>query len=165
MGMDVYGKKPKNEAGKYFRNNVWWWHPLADYIIEQHPDLAAGCEYWHSNDGGGLNARKAVKLADAWTPIWSPGRWRSMPWSMPRRWPLCLARSAPCAPVRAFAPMRSACSTATTSRGIRRRVAAGATGARGIGTRDPWAASYPFDVDNVREFATFVRASGGFEIW
>jgi hypothetical protein len=64
MGMDVYGLNPKlksekpkldwNSAsekerddyfeqmnkfeeenkGYYFRNNVWWWRPLADYIIE-----------------------------------------------------------------------------------------------------------------------------------
>jgi hypothetical protein len=26
MGMDVYG-----ESGNYFRNNVWWWRPLANY--------------------------------------------------------------------------------------------------------------------------------------
>jgi hypothetical protein len=25
MGMDVYGNKPKNKTGKYFRNNLRWW--------------------------------------------------------------------------------------------------------------------------------------------
>jgi hypothetical protein len=29
MGMDVYGKEPKSDKGEYFRNNVWWWRPLA----------------------------------------------------------------------------------------------------------------------------------------
>ena len=28
MGMDVYGRKPKNETGEYFRANVWSWKPI-----------------------------------------------------------------------------------------------------------------------------------------
>lgn len=34
MGMDVYGNQPKNEAGEYFRNNVWWWRRLWDFIFD-----------------------------------------------------------------------------------------------------------------------------------
>ena len=30
---------------------------------------------------------------------------------------------------------------------------------------DEFAKNYPFDVDNVREFANFCIESGGFEIW
>ena len=37
-------------------------------------------------------------------------------------------------------------------------------GCDGLGDREPWAASYVFDVANVAEFAKFARASGGFEI-
>ena len=33
------------------------------------------------------------------------------------------------------------------------------------GLKDDWAKSYPFDVENVREFAKFCLESGGFEIW
>lgn len=32
MGMDLYGKKPLNPVGEYFRNNVWWWRPLAVFV-------------------------------------------------------------------------------------------------------------------------------------
>ena len=31
MGMDVHGKNPTTEAGKYFHANVWHWRPLWDY--------------------------------------------------------------------------------------------------------------------------------------
>lgn len=165
MGMDVYGKKPKNEAGEYFRNNVWWWRPLADYIIEQHPDLAAGCEYWHSNDGDGLGARKAVKLADALDADLESGKvaiyaveYAAAVAALPREeCALCVGtglRTDGVGVQYGYDKPRDP----ETGRG-------GCNGCSGIGTREPWAASYPFDVDNVREFATFVRASGGFEIW
>lgn len=65
MGMDVYGKAPTSEVGEYFRNNVWWWRPLADYILKVHPDLASSCAEWHSNSADGLNAAESVTLADA----------------------------------------------------------------------------------------------------
>ena len=38
MGMDVYGRRPKSERGEYFRNNIWWWHPLADFILNHYTD-------------------------------------------------------------------------------------------------------------------------------
>jgi len=63
MGMDVYGKNPKNEKGKYFRNNVWWWHPLWEYVEHAFPDIAEKVEYAHSNDGDGLNAKDSKILA------------------------------------------------------------------------------------------------------
>ena len=59
MGMDVIGKKPKAEVGQYFRNNVWWWHPLWEYVCEVPPALANRVRYGHSNDGDGLRARLA----------------------------------------------------------------------------------------------------------
>ena len=39
MGMDVYGRRPTSEAGKYFRANVWSWHPIHALIIEHCSDL------------------------------------------------------------------------------------------------------------------------------
>lgn len=64
MGMDVIGKKPSSKQGRYFRNNVWWWRGLADYIIENHPDIAENCQYWYSNDGDGLNKKDSLELAE-----------------------------------------------------------------------------------------------------
>lgn len=34
MGMDVYGREPRNEVGEYFRSNIWWWRPLWNYTAE-----------------------------------------------------------------------------------------------------------------------------------
>jgi hypothetical protein len=61
--MDVYGKRPKSETGEYFRRNVWGWRPLADYVLASHPVRASGCRYWQSNDGAGLGPAASEGLA------------------------------------------------------------------------------------------------------
>ena len=72
MGMDVYGKEPKNETGEYFRSNVWWWRRLWDFIFDidklfsEHfkverlisEDLY---QSGHCNDGAGLNSELDCK--------------------------------------------------------------------------------------------------------
>lgn len=63
MGMDVYGKKPTEKSGEYFRRNVWGWHPLWDYCLDMHPDISNKVKYGHSNDGDGLGAVNSKKLA------------------------------------------------------------------------------------------------------
>ena len=65
MGMDVYGSKPKNVKGEYFRNNVWYWHPLWDYCCEVAPDITSRTQDGHSNSGDGLNGYYSIKLAKA----------------------------------------------------------------------------------------------------
>jgi hypothetical protein len=63
--MDVYGKNPTDDAGEYFRNNVWWWRPLWEYCVMVSPDIAGEVEHGHSNDGDGLDADGARELAAA----------------------------------------------------------------------------------------------------
>jgi hypothetical protein len=63
MGMDVFGKNPTNKVGKYFRRNVWGWHPLWEYVENVHPEIAGLVKHAHSNDGDGLGAVKSAELA------------------------------------------------------------------------------------------------------
>lgn len=65
MGMDVYGKKPRSEVGKYFRASIWSWHPLWNYACAVAPDLiseelALQCA---TNDGYGLGNKASIALA------------------------------------------------------------------------------------------------------
>jgi hypothetical protein len=62
--MDVYGRKPTAPEGEYFRRNIWGWHPLAELCIDLAPDECRPCKYWHSNDGKGLNAAQSLRLAE-----------------------------------------------------------------------------------------------------
>ncbi|MEC9473428.1 MAG: hypothetical protein VX584_01965 [Actinomycetota bacterium] len=74
MGMDVYGIKPENEDGEYFRRNVWWWRPLWTCIEYCAEDIASKVESPHTNDGTGLNAKDAKKLASALTEAIENGK-------------------------------------------------------------------------------------------
>jgi hypothetical protein len=65
MGMDVFGKKPTDPVGNYFRANVWYWHPLWDYVETVNPEICSKVEYPHSNDGSGLNAKDSRILSSS----------------------------------------------------------------------------------------------------
>jgi hypothetical protein len=65
MGMDVYGRAPKSDAGEYFRANVWSWRPIHE-LIEKTRVLPPEMVYEMSfNDGAGPNNTQALLLADA----------------------------------------------------------------------------------------------------
>lgn len=158
MGMDVYGKAPTSEAGEYFRNNLWWWRPLADFLTDTYPELTYACEYWQSNDGDGLDAEGSAALA------------------------LVLNRDLDNGTVDAYATNRAvdlAClplqecwlchGTGSRTDEIGRRYGLDKPGAcngcQGAGKTPHPDTQYPFTVENVREFTTFLTACGGFEIW
>jgi len=65
MGMDVYGNKPANKAGEYFRANIWSWRPIHKLCETV---LKCKLESWGCNDGAGFTTQKecdqlATKLA------------------------------------------------------------------------------------------------------
>ena len=39
MGMDVYGRNPSDESGHYFRASIWSWGPLYQQIVNRCADL------------------------------------------------------------------------------------------------------------------------------
>jgi hypothetical protein len=39
MGVDIYGRAPRSEAGRYFGINWGGWRPIAEHCIEIAPDL------------------------------------------------------------------------------------------------------------------------------
>lgn len=157
MGMDIFGKAPVSSEGEYFRNSVWWWHPLAEYITHSHPDLAAACTLWHTNDGDGLDAEGAAALADALAEDLDNGAVALYE----------AERSVQIASLpRETCRLCDGTGTRSDAIGIEMGFAARGwcNGCDGIGDREPWEASYVFEVANVAEFAKFARASGGFEI-
>jgi len=65
MGFDLMSTgNHKTTKGEYFRNNVWWWRPLAQYIITY-----TGCveerhaERWAYNDGHHVIEQEAKTIA------------------------------------------------------------------------------------------------------
>ncbi len=65
MGYDIYGKAPKNVAGEYFRNNIWWWHKLWEFTCIHCEDFLDknNLENGFSNSGQEFNALQAKIMA------------------------------------------------------------------------------------------------------
>ena len=66
MGFDLYSLgQHKTEKGEYFRNNVWWWRRLAQFVCEhtgviEHEDKPA----WQHNEGHEVSGEKAKQIAN-----------------------------------------------------------------------------------------------------
>jgi hypothetical protein len=171
MGMDVYGKNAKTEKGEYFRNNVWWWHPLWDYCLNLHGDIAGQVDSGHSNDGDGLNEEDAHKLGLALMSDLEDGT--TAEYEREYREQLALLPMNECnwcegTGIRSDAVgIENGMPTKELEEDI--AIVVGRThgwcnSCRGNGKVVPWMANYPFSTENVREFAEFLLNCGGFEI-
>tara|TARA_B100001245_G_C22648104_1_gene318335 strand:+ start:101 stop:568 length:468 start_codon:yes stop_codon:yes gene_type:complete len=155
MGMDVYGKNPINESGKYFRNNVWYWRPLATYACDIAPDITKHCEHWQSNDGDGLNKTHSMKLAAKIREDLTSGT--ASVYEQAYRTRIQAMPDEKC--------------TFCNGTGYRKDLPGygGETkpcnGCDSTGKVRPDEAHYPFELSNVKEFANFLENCGGFEIW
>ena len=59
-------QQEKDNPGIYFRNNVWWWRPLWDYVYEVCPDiLGHNARYHggHNNSGTEFTNDEAKEIA------------------------------------------------------------------------------------------------------
>lgn len=152
MGMDVSGKAPTSIRGEYFRNNVWWWRPLWEYCQKVSP-VAQKVMHGQYNGGDGLDAEDAAILASDLLRAIDSGdcakyedEYRARVAAMPdEECDLCNGTGKR--------------TDITLPHGI------GCNGCESTGKVRPSASWYPFDTENVREFAAFVAESGGFEIW
>lgn len=178
MGMDVFGKAPSAAVGEYFRRNVWGWRPLATAITELAPEIAARCTHWQSNDGDGLDSGDAVALADALQAALDDGRVQALIEirdAMVRALPnetcrLCAGsgKREDTVGVQAGQPTR-VCEAVTVVLHVehphpRAGQVGWCNGCDGRGWNPNFERNYGLDADDVREFITFARASGGFEI-
>jgi len=64
MGYDIYGKKPTAPEGEYYRSNIWYWPPFVAMCRALAPVESRGCKGWEVNEGHGLNAADALRLAN-----------------------------------------------------------------------------------------------------
>jgi len=190
MGMDVFGKQPKNKKGEYFRNNVWWWRPLWEFCEFVAPELTDKVEYGYSNDGDGLDADDARKLGNALRKAFRNGvaeeyKNKRQAWldGLPIR--PCIHCQATGKRTWYHSPDRTQVK-ASLEYSIMELVVGEQSmphytavelpkgwtaeekecnACAGTGGEESWAKNYAFDENNVRAFATFLVNCGGFEIW
>lgn len=154
MGMDVYGKEPRSEEGKYFRASVWSWRPLATMLEDLYPQYASKIEYLHTNDGDGLDAEDAdalgkLMLHDERIAAYVEN-WNAKVDALPlEKCDLCKGTGVRTDDVGVKMGMveRNTCN-----------------GCDGKGQRTSWQAAYRMEHQHTIEFARFIAASGGFEI-
>lgn len=75
MGMDVYGRKPTQPVGEYFRCNYFKWPSLWGYCCSVSA-LARQVRHGYSNDGDGLEAAGAASLSQTLEEELEKGRTR-----------------------------------------------------------------------------------------
>ena len=65
MGFDLYSLgNHKTDKGEYFRNNVWWWRRLADFVVEKTGVIdEQDREHWQTNSGHEVSEEKAMQIA------------------------------------------------------------------------------------------------------
>ena len=171
MGMDIYGVNPTKEEGKYFRNNVWWGRPLAEFIQVTYPNIANKCEHWQTNDGDGLAESDVKTLAERLEQDLVVGRVREYEES--RQLELASLDREPCqwcnsTGIRtdhvgvSMGFPKEALPTETAI--LVGRTHGTCNACEGIGTKENWELNYCFTEENVAEFLTFLKSCGGFTI-
>lgn len=170
MGMDVSGVNPKSGTGSYFRNNVWWWRPLWDYCEQVGSKLIPHDNLGHTNDGWGLGGRDSEKLAKLLQAEIDSGRcqeysirYKEHQDAVPDEecW-ICNGTGVRNDDV--GVKMGQDKKVIDEAGHPRNGETGWCNGCNGVGHVRPHSTHYPFDVENVQEFANFLRDCGGFEI-
>lgn len=171
MGMDVYGKKPTNETGEYFRRNVWGWHPLWGYCEDVHPELVESVRHGHSNDGDGLDAEDSERLSVALLADLADGTVDN--YIVERRKHLASLERPECKycegtgirsdeiGIQHGQPEKELSLEESIFLG---RTHGYCNGCNGEGKTDAWETHYYLERDDIQEFAEFLADCGGFEI-
>lgn len=173
MGMDVYGKKPKNETGEYFRNNVWWWRPLWGYIEDNFPEIASEVPYAHSNDGDGLNSIKTKILANKLRSHINSGKVKEYEKKYKEyvsSLPMVDCEYCETTGKRAWAKTHPAVSHINNDSNVDYEISDNdeyviqCNSCKGLGKTEDFMSHYPFSEENVIAFCDFLENSGGFSI-
>ena len=165
MGFDISGLNPKNKKGEYFRNNVWYWRPLAEYVLKETKVIDQDeQEHWHYNDSYEVSQEQAEQIAKQLDHLIKVGHCKkfAQAWEKRRK------------KIEKYNDQ--------VEKELEQHSQEVKTRLNDIGLvpkdypkadKDKWDkiwekknsdASYPFDEENVKEFSEFCKNSGGFTI-
>jgi len=158
-------KYEDDNKGVYFRNNVWWWRRLAQYVYENTDEISED-DYglWHENSGHQVDEVIAIRIADRLEELIKQGHTTEYQLQVEE----------------AMAHAEEDNKVIEEKMKALREKVIKLTGDKDIAPADypeiqskeweflysqkSWDDSYPFSVENVQDFANFSRHSGGFEI-
>lgn len=149
MGFDLIGRKAKNKQGKYWRNNVWWWRPLAQYVLEN-IELPEKQTDWFMNNGCKVSKISSEKIAEKLQKLVNSGATNKYS----KKYKADLKKL----------PLIKCFICKGTGKRNDENVKGKCNGCNGKGKTKDWATYYTFSVENVKEFIIFAKNSGGFKI-
>ncbi len=167
-GKDRYFKERekwmKENPGVYFRNNVWWWRPLWNYVYDNCDSLTE--EDFHNgsvNDGHLIDLDTALDIANCLEKLIKSGHTEE--YERQYKEEMANLEKVKCdlcngTGQRNFKDTLDIDFNTITENDIRE-----CNGCQGEGKRAQHATYYPFDKENVIKFAEFCKLSGGFQIF
>lgn len=163
---EATGDHEKMNPGTYFRNNVWWWRPLWNYVIEicakdmTKKDLAAG-DY---NDGYVIKESTAMKMAVSLFTAENDGTLKSYVKAYNKNFDE--ARAINKKLDRLKEELKQEVIKATGDKDVYPNKYKGKYKKmfEKLSEQENWGGHYPFHIDNAIAFRLFVEESGGFRI-
>lgn len=153
---EIEQKFHKDNPGVYFRNNVWWWRPLWNYVCEVCEGVMSekNIEAGFSNSGYEISEATVSHMVEKLVVEIALDNHKKYEESYKKE-------------IKNLPKEDCTVCDATGKRKNPPEIGAGdmkCNGCNGTGKRDPWAASYPFSAENVEEFINFLSESGGIQI-
>ena len=163
---DLKEKYENNNPGYYFRNNVWFWRPLWDFVCNTCDDVLTDKDIksGHTNDGHKISATKANKIASRLNKHLKSGVVDEIEKMHKEK-----AAKAKKHNAKIEAKLEQIKIDVKELTGKDNLVPRDypeelyAKWTRTYNTKD-WNDSYPFSKKNIKDFAKFCKQSGGFEI-
>jgi len=152
--------------GRHFRNNVWWWRPLWNYVCEQCQDFLTVKDMsgGGSNDGHKISNTKALKISKRLSKLIAEG----LVDEEDRRMSLLIAKAR--ASNQEIKEQMDDINKEVNKNHVGNSIVPANypepyyTNWKTLQSQHDWDGDYPFDKDNIKNFAKFCKESGGFEI-
>lgn len=152
-------------VGSYFRNNVWWWRPLWEYVCFSCNDILTGkdMEQGQYNSGHRISATKAKRISIRLSKLLANGTIDTHDREMRLSYEKSKAMN------KEVEKERN-----TLKAKVKKEIGSDIVPANypekyrkewdKIQSREDWNGHYPFNKENIICFAEFCEGSGGFEI-
>ena len=154
--------------GVYFRNNVWWWRRLADYVMEHTKCVdEADFDKWQENGGHEVNAETAEQIANQLEHLISTGHAEKYKKEIDDE--IKKAEEHNNKVEQMLSELRLEVAKVVGEDKVEKLAPADYPKPFNekwweIVNEKDYRSSYPFSIDNVKEFIEFARNSGGFRI-
>ena len=159
-------KFEEENPGVYFRNNVWWWRPLAELIHDKCGEFLSEKQRrsLQHNDGTTYTKQQAIKIANKLSDLIKSGYCDDLQKSIEKNSKIAREHN-----------KKMQARLKEVQDAVKRNFPDDnfvprdypepyKTQWNEVYATKSWDDSYPFDVENVKEFIKFARYSGGFRI-